>query len=96
MYPADAMVHPDFRRCGVLTEMVTHAHAIWRGAGALFVPALLNEQWKSRKTALQWQKLFPLQSLGLLARWRMFNQKASTLGITRWTTGVGSSPTPRR
>ena len=61
MYPADAMVDPEFRRCGVLTAMVTRAHAVWREAGALFVPALLNEQWQSRKEALQWQKLFPLK-----------------------------------
>lgn len=63
MVAVDGMTAPAFRRQGVLTAGVQHAHTIWRQAGIPFVLGLPNEQWGSRIAALGWEKLFPLQWL---------------------------------
>jgi hypothetical protein len=57
----DAMTDPDFRRRGLLTRVVTRAHAAWRDAGAAFAIGLPNQQWGSRTRALGWEELFPLR-----------------------------------
>jgi predicted N-acetyltransferase YhbS len=60
MVSVDGMVHPDHRRQGVLTSMVTACHAHWVEHEVAFTLGLPNEQWRSRKQALGWQSLFPL------------------------------------
>ena len=60
---ADGMVHPAFRRQGIWTALVRHAHNDWEKAGVSIVFGLPNAQWGSRKKALGWQMLFPLKYL---------------------------------
>lgn len=75
MVGVDAMVDPDFRRRGMWTALVTHAHQVWAAANVAFALGLPNEQWGSRRDALGWQPLFglkwqirPLQPVPLLFR----------------------------
>jgi hypothetical protein len=75
MVAVDAMTAPEFRRRGLLTEVVSQAHAAWREHDVAFVIGLPNEQWGSRTTALGWRPLLQLQWLvrplhpeGILAR----------------------------
>jgi hypothetical protein len=63
MVAVDAMTAPAFRRRGLLTEVVSRAHAVWREAGVSFVIGLPNQQWGSRTGALGWRPLFQLQWL---------------------------------
>ncbi len=59
----DAMVHPQFRRRGILTALVRHGHQALSEAGFAFTLGLPNEQWGSREAALGWRRLFPLRWL---------------------------------
>jgi hypothetical protein len=61
MVAVDAMTAPDFRRRGLLTDGTGRACAAWREAGIAFVLGLPNEQYGSRKDAVGWRPLFPLQ-----------------------------------
>lgn len=60
----DAMVDPDYRRRGVWSALVRHAHQTWARAGVAMAIGLPNERWGSRVDALGWRPLFPL-------RWRL-------------------------
>lgn len=57
----DGMTDARFRRQGVYTGLVRHAHEAWRDAGVACVLGLPNEQYGSRLEALEWQLLFPLR-----------------------------------
>jgi GNAT superfamily N-acetyltransferase len=63
MVAVDGMTAPDFRRRGLLTRVVTEAHARWRETGIDLVLGLPNEQWGSRTAALGWLPMFDLQRL---------------------------------
>jgi hypothetical protein len=57
----DRMTAPEFRRQGLMTEVVRQALANWREGGIAFLIGLPNEQWEKRRRAFGWQSLFPLQ-----------------------------------
>jgi predicted N-acetyltransferase YhbS len=61
MVSVDGMVHPAHRRRGVIAQIVAACHQHWVEQGIAFTLGLPNEQWRSRKQALGWQSLFPLQ-----------------------------------
>jgi predicted N-acetyltransferase YhbS len=61
MVSVDGMVHPAHRRRGVIAQIVSACHGHWIEQGVAFTLGLPNEQWRSRKQALGWQSLFPLQ-----------------------------------
>lgn len=63
MVGVDAMVDPAYRRQGVWTALVQHAHQAWAEGGVPYAIGLPNEQWGSRIQVLGWQALFPLQWL---------------------------------
>jgi GNAT superfamily N-acetyltransferase len=63
MVGVDAMVDPAYRRQGLWTALVQHAHQSWADGGVAYAIGLPNEQWGSRIDALGWQTLFPLQWL---------------------------------
>jgi hypothetical protein len=63
MVAVDAMTAPEFRRRGLLTEVVSRAHADWKEHDVAFVIGLPNQQWGSRTQALGWRPLLQLQWL---------------------------------
>jgi Acetyltransferase (GNAT) domain len=63
MVAVDAMTAPEFRRRGLLTAVVSRAHAAWREHDVAFVIGLPNQQWGSRTQALGWLPLLQLQWL---------------------------------
>ena len=72
MIAVDGMVHPDYRRRGVLTQLVTRAHQSWTRHGVGLVLGLPNHQWGSRREALAWRYAFPL-------KWKLRPLKPGTL-----------------
>ncbi|MCU0275096.1 MAG: GNAT family N-acetyltransferase [Acidimicrobiales bacterium] len=64
----DGMVHPDFRRRGVISDVRNHARRSWIEGGASLGLVLPNEQWGSRVRAFGWQPVFPFRWRRLLLR----------------------------
>ena len=68
MFAVDAMTAPEWRRRGVLTELVRRAHDEWREAGVAFVLGLPNENWGSVSSEVGWAPLFELRGLTRVLR----------------------------
>ena len=64
MVCVDGMVDADFRRQGVMSALVTTAHAAWQDGGVVMPIGLWNEQWGQRKEALGWCTYFDLKWRG--------------------------------
>lgn len=105
MVSVDAMTAPAYRRRGLLTTVVPQVFAAWQAAGIPFTLGLPNERWGSRRAAIGWRTLFPLQWLrfplhleGLVARRTGANalaglHAASTLWRRFWRGRAALDPT---
>lgn len=105
MVGVDAMVDPAYRRHGMWTALVTHAHEVWSAAGVAFALGLPNERWGSRRDALGWQSLFglkwhirPLQPLRLVAQRLRLPQAVAVPALAAvwnrfWTGRLNVDPT---
>ena len=68
MVVVDGMVHPDYRRRGVITDLMSHGCRRWIERGVSFGVVLPNEQWGSRVRVFGWEPLFPLRWRSLMLR----------------------------
>lgn len=58
LHGCDVMTDPAWRGRGVLTDLGTRAHRVWREAGIPFVYGLHYGGWGSRREHLDWREMF--------------------------------------
>jgi GNAT superfamily N-acetyltransferase len=86
----DAVVAPEFRRQGVLTELVTHAHKAWKQMGMNFAYGLPNQQWGSRLQALGFEPYSSMvwQALALKPTAIFFRKVEIAISSVPWIDSV--------
>lgn len=86
MVAVDAMTTRTYRRRGVFTTVVRHAHDEWRRAGIRLVLGLPNDRWGSRIQALGYVPLFPLAwRIRPLRPEALVMRRLGLAGLGRWS-----------